>query len=108
MTLDWWRKSQCAEEELKNPALLGSWLKRNGPNAEKAYNVCVSKCPVRTECLVAALREKDAEGLRGGFFFENGTVWRQDFDLILRQFGLRARKHKSHRKAKAKAESVVS
>jgi len=106
MIRGWERKSQCATEEMKNPRMVGSWLERTGPRADAAYNVCVSKCPVRTECLVAALAEKDAEGFRGGFFFENGTVWRPDFDLILRQFGIRARKHKSHRTDRVK--SVVS
>lgn len=86
-----WRwKAKCHEEVQAQPFLDAAWNVKNDDNAKHAKSVCETVCPVRIDCLVDALQDKKAEGLRAGFFFDSGVVSRKDAKKILAEFGLTA------------------
>ena len=77
----------------------GTWEKDNyvpSPLAQVAKQICLS-CPVRELCLVDAIEDNEAEGIRGGYRFENGYVMREDARKIYGQFELRAKVKKNSR-----------
>lgn len=75
----WRDDALCAAIPEKEPALIGAW---DGPNEDGdsspfsayAQSVCISQCTVRLACLASALRNPEAQGLRGGYIFDGGTV----------------------------------
>ncbi len=88
---DWRRQGMCVKAAEESPLFALAWADREDANAKEARLICKTKCPVRLECLVDALRYPDAEGLRGGFFFEQGTVRVKDKRDIEDEFSVRAR-----------------
>lgn len=75
----WRDDAPCASLPEQNEILIGAW---DGPNedgdqspfTDYAVSVCVSQCKVRIECLASALRNPEAQGIRGGYIFDGGTV----------------------------------
>jgi hypothetical protein len=61
------------------------------PQEDVARALCINACPVRERCLRDALRDNEAEGIRGGFRFENGAVSSKEGRAMFKEFGLRAR-----------------
>jgi len=85
---------------------VGTWKKTEtvpDENADVAKNICFV-CPVREFCLRDALKDNEAEGLRGGYRFEFGTVSKNDARKIYNEWGLRA---KVTKKARSVAEGDV-
>lgn len=91
MSADWRTRGLCVKAAEEDPVLALAWAERTDANARQAKIICMTKCPVRMECLVDALRYPDSEGMRGGFFFEHGTVRVNDKRAIESEFGVLAR-----------------
>lgn len=72
---------------------VGTWKKTTTEPDLKAdvARVLCWECPVREACLRDALKDIEAEGIRGGYRFENGTVSKEDARKIFSEWGLRAR-----------------
>ncbi|KXW76038.1 WhiB family transcriptional regulator [Mycolicibacterium phlei] len=54
----------------ENPDL---WFAENPVDLERAKALC-AECPIRRECLAAALERQEPWGVWGGEIFERGTV----------------------------------
>lgn len=91
------RDAACARWVHLNPDMENSWLKEFDFYAEKARRIC-EECPVRLICLLAAVEEAELaknpdsgeyppEGLRGGFFFENGAMTKAEYRKVQAEFG---------------------
>jgi hypothetical protein len=76
---DWRDESACGFETKNSPFMAGAW---DGPNedgvshpyAEQATEICIKRCPVRDICLQSALNNPKAQGIRGGYVFDNGRL----------------------------------
>lgn len=85
---------------------VGTWQKtitEPDPKADIAKILCFD-CPVRELCLRDAVNDNEAEGIRGGYRFENGTVSRSDARKIFHEWGIRT---KVSKKARDKSEDVI-
>lgn len=86
---------------------VGTWEKtvtEPDAQADVAKILCFD-CPVREMCLRDALKDIEAEGIRAGYRFENGTVSKHDARKIFNEWGLRA---KVSKKSRASAAGVVT
>lgn len=100
---DLWRdQAKCLPIAQADPSMetawdnieTGTWKKSEhnpSPLAPIAEEICVNQCPVRELCLKDAISDNEADGLRGGYRFEFGTVSRRVAQDIFNEFGLRAR-----------------
>lgn len=78
---------------------VGTWEKTvtvPDPKADIAKVLC-DDCPVKEFCLRDAIKDNEAEGIRAGYRFENGTVSREDSRKIFNEWGLRAKTSKKSR-----------
>jgi hypothetical protein len=66
-------------------------LSKTSPSHTRARRACEESCRARIDCLLDAIRDEKAEGLRGGFFFENGGVSSKDGRKIADEFGIKVR-----------------
>ena len=85
---------------------VGTWEKTvtvPDSKADVAKEICIA-CPVREFCLRDALKDIEAEGIRGGYRFGNGTVPKGDARDIYNEWGLRA---KVSKKSRANAKGVA-
>ena len=73
LSAPWRDKAACDAAVIKDPFLEAAWFEENGPFLEHAKKVCLS-CPVRNACLQDALNDEDAEGVRGGYWFDQGRL----------------------------------
>lgn len=86
----------------------GTWEKNKyvpDPQADVARKIC-DACPVRGLCLLDALSDNEAEGIRAGFRFERGYVTKHDARKIFAEFGVRAKVRKVKRIVNEKADEV--
>ena len=94
-------KAACREAVKEDPSLatawdnvdVGTWAEDYtipDPQSLVAKNICMA-CPVRGACLRDALEDNEAEGIRGGFRFENGYISKEDARLLYKEFGIRGR-----------------
>lgn len=88
---DSWRPdAACAWAIADNRDLAAAWDSEDHTYAFIARTICMT-CPVRRECILDAVRDPEAEGLRGGIMFTSGGVSTMDGAMIRREFGVRAR-----------------
>lgn len=84
----WRDESACASP----PAGMESaWIEEGHPQNLAARGICKTQCPVRYQCLLAALADGDAEGVLGGFHFDNGALETRDRTRLHQEFGFKAR-----------------
>lgn len=106
--IDLWRdEAQCALISKVEPEMqtawdnieVGTWEKTETVPDERAdvAKIICFECPVREMCLRDALLDNEAEGLRAGYRFENGTVSKYDARKIFNEWGLRAKVSKKSR-----------
>lgn len=93
---DFWRgEAACSWMVADNPAMTNAWVDEESEHAIYAAMIC-STCPVRQQCLAEASQDPDAEGLRGGYFFNGGRVLSSDAAKIRRETGRRVRTRQQH------------
>lgn len=74
-----WRDDAACADLDEDSVLQGAW---DGPNevgdehplAHEAKKICERQCPVREKCIASALADPEAQGIRGGYTFDAGTV----------------------------------
>lgn len=70
---EWRDESACAAVQEEKPWLASAWIDPEHPYREDAERICLG-CPVREICLQAAVNNDEAEGLRGGYWFDGGWI----------------------------------
>lgn len=69
-----WRDEAACEAAIKEkPYLAGAWIAEDHPYRDDARKICLG-CKVRIECLMGALQNEEAEGMRGGYWFDAGKL----------------------------------
>ena len=76
---NWLSGAECAKEVVRRDIMGGAW---DGPNEDgdrhvfhkEAKRICRDVCPVREFCLRDAMKDEEAQGLRGGYEFDGGKV----------------------------------
>lgn len=69
----WEDSSLCAIEAKKDEVLAAAWIQEDHPLQAYAKKVCL-RCPVRLICIQDALEDEEAQGVRGGYEFDAGTL----------------------------------
>lgn len=82
---EWREDTPCLQKSTENADLASAWINENHVLKAIAEETCVN-CEVRTQCLASALREGNAEGLRGGFWFSTGALLSTDRKRFRREF----------------------
>lgn len=102
MTLqeEWRDESECYWRAKKDAFLESAWVDEEHPLKSAAKQICLS-CPVRLLCLQDALDDEEAQGIRGGYEFDGGTVPVAVAREIRDTLGLRIRAHQSTGRAKS-------
>jgi Transcription factor WhiB len=77
----------CRAAIAKDDTLDTAWIDETHPYQDEAIEICL-ECPVRLLCLQNALEDEEAEGIRGGFWFDSGTVPVADARHISTKLGL--------------------
>lgn len=85
-----WRERAACDTQEADPMLLAAWVEPNSFFLDRCRVICET-CPVRMECLEDALSDNKAEGIRGGFFFDGGTLSSEEARAMHRQLGIRVR-----------------
>ena len=83
----WRQKSACHKVTEVDPLFQTAWIVRGDVGSESAKVICEG-CPVRTLCLIDALMDPEASGLRAGYFFDYGVVSKKDARAILDEIGV--------------------
>jgi hypothetical protein len=94
-------KAACREAVKEEPSLATAWDNVDvgtweedytipDPQSLVAKNICFA-CSVREACIRDALSDNEAEGIRGGFRFENGYITKEDARKLYNEFGLRGK-----------------
>jgi hypothetical protein len=86
-----WRARAKCYKERNNIDLLRAFVDDNEDDfSEYCRKLCIEACPVRKLCLMDALADPEAEGIRAGYHFYQGRVSKDDRDAMLQRFqGLR-------------------
>ena len=102
---EWKIDALCPVAVQSEPSLITAWDNilvdfdearyEPDPQASVAKAIC-SGCPSRRECLVDAIADNEAEGLRAGYRFNQGTVDKYDARAIFSEYSLRARVKKTN------------
>lgn len=82
---DWRKEAACFEESRSGAFMDDAWINDSSSMKDLAIDVCLT-CPVRTECLMDALTDEAAEGVRGGYSFSTGALMRGDREKLRREF----------------------
>ncbi len=90
MDAKWRERSLCHRYLEVNPTFIEAWSEKVGQRRIIAQQICEA-CPVRIDCLLDALSDDDAEGMRGGFFFQAGVTTRVDQRRIQELTGVTSR-----------------
>lgn len=70
----WRDQAPCFIKAQEMPEMANAWTSAKDPFHEAAKDIC-AKCPMKLECLTAAVEEPETWGLRGGFFFHMGGLY---------------------------------
>lgn len=54
--------------------MASAWIQEDHDLIEDAKRFCKTRCKVRDLCLQDALLDEEAEGIRGGFWFDSGRL----------------------------------
>lgn len=103
---EWRKKSACLTEAEKEPQLANAFTDESRQGYFTAKRIC-RKCPVKIECLMDALGDKEAIGYRAGFFFMDGTLSAQDNRLLQEQYGVKAKPRQKKRESKTCVDQDV-
>jgi hypothetical protein len=95
----WESKAACRKKIIEQPFLEAAWVDELGPFKGAAKKVCLS-CPVREICLQDALDDPEAEGMRGGYWFEAGKIPVGEAREVQETMGLKIGPHQSTGRAK--------
>lgn len=87
MNDDWRMKSACHKVTEVDPLFQTAWIVKGDVGSETAVSICEG-CPVRALCLIDALSDPEASGLRAGYFFDYGVVSKKDARAILNEVGI--------------------
>lgn len=71
-----------------------AWISEDRSDEMKARATCYSKCKVRYQCLLDAMTDEEAEGIRAGFHFDAGALDVRDRTKLRREFGFSARRQR--------------
>ena len=96
----WRDEAECALVVEIKPYMQGAW---DGPNEEdirhpysdQAQEICQTECAMRLMCLKTALTNPEAQGLRGGYEFDGGTVPVADAREIVQEHNLQISSYQS-------------
>lgn len=99
---DWRDEALCQPAVQSEPVLATAWdnvfVDWTEPYAvdpmENIAKAICKGCTARTDCLIDALGDNEAEGIRAGFRFNLGTVSSADAHAIRKEFGLKAKVRK--------------
>lgn len=69
-----WRDDAKCFDYFGDPIFESAWDVERSELHGHAKRICEEVCPVRLACLQDALLDPEAEGMRGGYVFENGRL----------------------------------
>lgn len=96
-----WRDDALCMKVVDADPLMGeAWIQQHNLFSERARMIC-EDCPVRMACLHDALTDRHAEGMRGGFFFDDGLLESGEAAMMFRELRLRVRSRRSRRRGRA-------
>ena len=79
----WKYDGTCAEMTRRDPRVPDLFFSQDPTEIEEAIAVCNSPCPIRLECLYAAVHTRQTEGVNGGV--DMVDFWQQAADPNLPQ-----------------------
>jgi len=86
-----WRDEGTCKDNYGNDEFApDAWVSEFSISFDQERKAC-RECKVRMECLVDALMDPDSEGLRGGFYFEQGKLSREDARDLWNELKLKAK-----------------
>lgn len=85
----WEDEAGCSAEIAEYPHMSAAWVDEETHLAEFAKEVCNTTCKVKVECLLAALADPEAQGIRGGVTFSRGSLSKSDSHLVRSLYGVR-------------------
>lgn len=89
----WITEASCRKAVIEDPLLATAWDEPDNPLIREAKTICDS-CPVRRECVVDALNDEEAYGMRASVFFKFGSLLAKDNRSIKKEFGYATRTRK--------------
>lgn len=69
----WRDEAKCVTSIKKDPTLASAWIQENHVAQDEAVEICEA-CPVIWACVQNALLDEEANGLRGGYWFDEGKL----------------------------------
>ena len=94
-TVAWRADAACEQLIIKNEndkTLGAAWIAEDGPLEPLARLVCEMDCKVRFACLIEALGDHEAQGVRAGYYFDEGGLEAPDRRRLRGEYGLEAKK----------------
>lgn len=89
---DWLKEAACAEVR---DIPFAAWVNEDHPQQDEAKLICQNTCPVATQCLRSAIKDKKSQGVLGGYYFDGGAVLPEDAKLIRLQVKLKVREREA-------------
>ncbi len=86
----WRTQLDCETAAVQRPALAGAWTDEFHRKRTTAQSIC-DGCRSKLQCLLDALSDPNATGLRAGFYFVDGGVDRDDSERMREQYEVRPR-----------------
>jgi len=83
----WRGKSACDNYDNDNPEFAGDFTRDYDKKALKRTRKKCASCPVWDYCLSDALRDKEAHGMRAGFYFILGGLDPESREIIKELYG---------------------
>jgi hypothetical protein len=97
---EWRDRADCSAVVADEPLMAEAWIQQHNLFSERARMIC-EDCPVRMACLHDALNDRHVEGMRGGFFFDNGLLESGEAAMMYRELRLRVRSRRTRRTGRA-------
>lgn len=86
MKAPWRDEAACLSTAMDVDGFESAWITEDHPARAEAAGICMNDCEVRNTCLLTALLDPTAEGMRGGFWFTRGALTRKDRNKFKREF----------------------
>lgn len=91
-----WREGEAPcqrliREEGYNP---GAWTEEGDDHAASARYYCKTQCDLRLACLEDAVSDPGSYGIRGGYFFEMGTLRRDEKTELYAELKIKAKPYR--------------
>lgn len=106
---DWRSKAEChtvtrefepdptVRGDIGDPVQAGAWITEDGPLLDSAKSICKTRCKVRLQCLSDALDDPEAQGMRGGYYFDEGGLEARDRRALMLELGWDSQKRQRRR-----------